>query len=140
MKFFVRALRDRATRRPWAAGSLALGLARHLGGPGVVLRAGSSYLGRLGGAPVLDDLLLAEADVRGAGDRMTRPPVLVDGLAMRIADVERWSLPNLLAFVDRSAMAHSVETRLPFLDPDLVALSLAMPDDVLVHRAGRNGR
>jgi asparagine synthetase B (glutamine-hydrolysing) len=52
---------------------------------------------------------------------------------MRVADIERWSLPNLLSYADRNAMAHGVETRLPFLAPGLVALALAMPDDVLVH-------
>ena len=54
---------------------------------------------------------------------------------MRIADIERWSLPNLLSYVDRSAMAHGVETRLPFLDPQVAVLSLAMPSGVLI----RNG-
>jgi asparagine synthetase B (glutamine-hydrolysing) len=36
--------------------------------------------------------------------------------------------------VDRSAMAFGVETRLPYLDPQVAALSLAMPADVLTHR------
>ena len=60
------------------------------------------------------------------------PPVRAGGRRMRIADIERWSLPNLLTFADRNAMAHGVEMRLPFLAPGLVALSLAMPEDVLV--------
>jgi asparagine synthetase B (glutamine-hydrolysing) len=54
---------------------------------------------------------------------------------MRLADIEVWSLPNLLAFADRNSMAHSVETRLPFLDPDVATLALAMPGDVL-YRGG----
>ena len=51
---------------------------------------------------------------------------------MQIADIEQWSLPNLLSYVDRSAMAFSVETRLPYLDPDVAALALAMPTTVLM--------
>jgi asparagine synthetase B (glutamine-hydrolysing) len=54
---------------------------------------------------------------------------------MRLADIETWSLPTLLAYADRNAMAHSVETRLPFLDPDVATLALAMPGEVLF----RNG-
>ena len=51
---------------------------------------------------------------------------------MRVADIDRWSLPNLLSYVDRSAMAFGVETRLPYLDPAVATLALAMPTDVLV--------
>lgn len=80
--------------------------------------------------------------------RLRRPPSLLSGGAaggvsvssgppltgldaMRHADIGIWSLPNLLAFADRNAMAHSIETRLPFLDPDVAVLSMAMPGSVL---------
>lgn len=63
----------------------------------------------------------------------TGPPLSADLLRMRLADIEVWSLPNLLAFADRNSMAHSVETRLPFLDPDVATLGLAMSGDVLYH-------
>jgi asparagine synthase (glutamine-hydrolysing) len=67
-------------------------------------------------------------------DGPSGPPLL--GLTeMRLADIEVWSLPNLLAYADRNAMAHNVETRLPFLDPGVAVLSLAMPGEVLY----RNG-
>jgi asparagine synthetase B (glutamine-hydrolysing) len=52
---------------------------------------------------------------------------------MRLEDIRRWSLPNLLSFIDRNAMAHSVEGRLPYLDPDLAVLALALPPDLLLH-------
>ena len=65
----------------------------------------------------------------------TRPPLSDDLMRMRLADIEVWSLPNLLAYADRNSMAHSVETRLPFLDPDVATLALAMPGDVL-YRGG----
>ena len=51
---------------------------------------------------------------------------------MQLADIERWSLPNLLSYVDRSAMAFGVETRLPYLDPEVASLALAMPAKVLM--------
>ena len=45
------------------------------------------------------------------------------------------SLPMLLRYADRNAMAFSRETRLPFLDYDLVDFCLRLPDEFLI----RNG-
>jgi asparagine synthase (glutamine-hydrolysing) len=42
------------------------------------------------------------------------------------ADLDLY-LPHLLNRQDKSTMMHSVETRVPFLDPDVVALALNMP-------------
>jgi asparagine synthase (glutamine-hydrolysing) len=126
-KFGVAHLVDTLRHRPWLAPGVAIGFARQVGGPGAILANGYRYLGRLGGMPDVSSLL-------GSGrQHQAVPRVTVDPLAMRLADIERWSLPNLLSFLDRNAMAHSVETRLPFLDHELVALVLAMPSDVLIH-------
>jgi asparagine synthase (glutamine-hydrolysing) len=61
----------------------------------------------------------------------TAPRVRGGTRQQRIEDIRRWSLPNLLTYADRNAMAHSIETRLPYLDRDVVALGLSIPDDVL---------
>jgi asparagine synthase (glutamine-hydrolysing) len=107
---------------------LALGFARHLGGPRTVLDHGDRYLRRFG-RPV--DV---RAWLRVTPDATDEAPAIgSDLLEMRIADIERWSLPNLLPYADRNAMAHGVETRLPFLDPEVAAIALAMPPTVLVH-------
>ena len=101
--------------------------ARQIGGPAVLRTAGYRYLGRFSGAPRPERWLrpgLYE------GDRA--PSLRGDSRAIRLRDIRRWSLPSLLAYADRNAMAHGVETRLPYLDPQIVALGLAMPDDVLV--------
>lgn len=42
-------------------------------------------------------------------------------------DIVRYSLPSLLRFEDRNSMAHSVESRVPFLDPRLVEFCLGLP-------------
>jgi asparagine synthase (glutamine-hydrolysing) len=42
------------------------------------------------------------------------------------------SLPMLLHWEDRSSMAHSVEARLPFLDPRLVERAMLLPDEMKV--------
>lgn len=48
-------------------------------------------------------------------------------------------LPNLnLAYIDRTAMAHGVEVRVPFLDQRVVELALALRTNQLLHR--RRGR
>ncbi len=37
------------------------------------------------------------------------------------------NLPQLLRYEDRNSMAHSVEARVPFLEPELVSFALALP-------------
>lgn len=46
----------------------------------------------------------------------------------QVADILKWSLPVLLRYEDRNSMAHSIETRLPFLDFRLVEYCLSMPE------------
>ena len=42
------------------------------------------------------------------------------------------SLPALLRFEDRNSMAHSVESRVPFLEPRLLQLAASLPESVLL--------
>lgn len=46
------------------------------------------------------------------------------------------SLPQLLRYEDRNSMASSIESRLPFLTPDLAEFLLSLPED---HILGRDG-
>lgn len=43
------------------------------------------------------------------------------------------NLPVLLRYEDKNSMAHSVETRLPFLDYQVVETALSLPDDLKIH-------
>lgn len=43
----------------------------------------------------------------------------------------RTSLPHLCRYADRDSMAHSVEVRLPFLDPRLAEFALSLPADIV---------
>lgn len=47
----------------------------------------------------------------------------------QLADITRLSLPTLLRYEDRNSMAHSVESRLPFMDHRVIEQGLALADD-----------
>jgi asparagine synthase (glutamine-hydrolysing) len=66
---------------------------------------------------------VAKADVRSR-----------DNLKLRLMqDLTRYSLPSLLRYEDRNSMAHSIESRVPFLDQELVELVLSLPAEAIVH-------
>ena len=50
-----------------------------------------------------------------------------DTASQQILDVERFSLPVLLRYEDKNSMAHSIESRVPFLDHRLVEFCLGLP-------------
>jgi len=55
------------------------------------------------------------------------------------ADLRHWSLPSLLRYEDRNSMAHSIETRLPFLDYRLVEHCLSLRESFFF-KEGRSKR
>ena len=64
-------------------------------------------------------------------------PASRPGLRIRqiLAEALQWnSLPLLLRYADRNAMAHSREPRLPYLDYDLVDFCIGLSDQVLFSR------
>lgn len=65
-------------------------------------------------------------------------PRLRDGVRAEAA-LETWrtSLPELLRYEDRNSMAHSLESRVPFLTTTMSDFALSLPDHVLIDDAGR---
>jgi len=49
-----------------------------------------------------------------------------------VADLQTFSLPSLLRYEDRNSMAFSMESRLPFLDQELVDWVLRLPSSAIV--------
>ncbi len=52
--------------------------------------------------------------------------------ARLVEDLQTFSLPSLLRYEDRNSMAYSMESRLPFLDQELVDWVLGLPSSALV--------
>jgi asparagine synthase (glutamine-hydrolysing) len=71
-----------------------------------------------------------------ARPRPAAPPVaevLRQELRRSVAET---SLPMLLRYEDRNSMAHSIESRVPFLTPALVDFVLRLPEEHLIGRDG----
>ncbi len=82
----------------------------------------------------LDRAWFAERDVQPAAPWFSRGP---DHLRSVLLDsVTTTSLPMLLRYEDRSSMAHSVESRVPFLFAPLAEYALSLPESYLVARDG----
>jgi len=125
-KFVAAVLLQTARSHPRQLLGPMTGFVRQVGTVRTLRTAGYRYLGRFGNAPRPAGLLRP-----GLFAGATAPRVRGGTRQQRIEDIRRWSLPNLLTYADRNAMAHSIETRLPYLDRDVVALGLSIPDDVL---------
>jgi asparagine synthase (glutamine-hydrolysing) len=52
------------------------------------------------------------------------------------AFIEHLSLPQLLRWEDRNSMSSSVESRVPFLTPEIVQFTLSLPDNYLIDQDG----
>ncbi len=58
----------------------------------------------------------------------------VDIRTRQALELERYSVPALMHYEDRNSMAHSLETRHPFLDHRLVEFLLTLPTDLKLRR------
>ncbi len=81
-------------------------------------------------------------DERWFRERGAWPPRLVasvgrDGLRGHLRElISETSLPMLLRYEDRNSMAHSIESRVPFLTPSLVDAVLELPEDYILGADG----
>lgn len=82
---------------------------------------------------------LIRQDVLGGGRVSLQRGQGADVREQQRLDMVRYGLPALLRFEDRNSMAHSVESRVPFLDPRLVELCLDLPTEFKIE-GGRSKR
>jgi len=113
-----------SVRQPAAVLQAAAGLGQVLWGErhqaGVYWARGRQYATgvgpesvlRLGEAPPMELGLQATGGTRGR----------------QVQDILHFSLPTLLRYEDRNSMAHSIESRLPFLDYRVMVLGAALPE------------
>ena len=69
----------------------------------------------------------------------TDPPIELDRLqAMQYRDIVGWLPDDLLLKLDRCLMAHGLEGRTPFLDPEMARFAFHLPEAMKLH--GRLGK
>ena len=56
--------------------------------------------------------------------------------SMMLADTHKYLSDDILVKVDRAAMAASLETRVPFLDPDVYKFAWSLPEDMKIDKTG----
>jgi asparagine synthase (glutamine-hydrolysing) len=64
---------------------------------------------------------------------VTTADAMIEQLQEALADI---SLPMLLRYADRDAMAHSIESRMPFLTTSLVEFCMSLPEEYLLAQDG----
>ncbi len=75
-----------------------------------------------------------QASIRVLQEKLAGDPTIN---AIMELDLRSYLVDDILVKVDRAAMAHSLEVRSPFLDPDVVDLAMALPYRFKQHGANR---
>jgi len=113
-----------ASRQPGELLQAAVGFGKALWGErhqaGVYWARGRQYATGVGPESVLrlGEVGSTELGLGGAGGIRGR----------QVRDILHFSLPTLLRYEDRNSMAHSIESRLPFLDYRVLVLGVALPE------------
>jgi asparagine synthase (glutamine-hydrolysing) len=124
-KYFFFGLRDLWRQRQVARLAAILAMAAMNGGQHLLnFKAARRYLPG-GPRAVALQLFRPEFYRRHEGRTISHPRA--DLRSQQIIDIRTYGLPALLRYEDKNAMAHSVESRVPFLDHRLVEFALSLP-------------
>lgn len=133
-KYFIFALKSLlASKRYGDAASLGMQIARMMIAEGSNLRAYWRHRGRFAEARESTSTVLAKPPGFVAPSLGLKPGQPV--WKRQLLDITDWSLPTLLRYEDRNGMAHSIESRLPFMDYRVLELGLSAPTRLKVNKA-----
>jgi asparagine synthase (glutamine-hydrolysing) len=96
-----------------------------------------TWLGGRAAEPQVDDVLGANA-LETWRARAKAPDGLSPLQRAQYGDIATWLPNDLLLKLDRCLMAHGLEGRTPFLDPEVAAFAFHLPDDLKIR--GRFGK
>ena len=104
---------------------------------GLVPPSARAILRRAVGRPVVPDWINGSWFGEAAVEHRAQREISHSPLAAALQDaVTGSSLPMLLRYADRNAMAVSVENRVPFLTTELVEFACSLPDEILIRSDG----
>ncbi|MBW3539423.1 MAG: asparagine synthase (glutamine-hydrolyzing) [Planctomycetes bacterium] len=125
-------------REIWGLGYSLRQMVRHLPLPAVVKRLLHRRIGT-GATAIFEWIDQRAFEDRGVSARDSLVWAYSDGWTVRdkaLSQMASRQLPALLRYEDRNSMAHSVESRVPFLDYRLVEFLLSLPGEAKI-RGGR---
>jgi asparagine synthase (glutamine-hydrolysing) len=97
---------------------------------------GASLLRRLTGRHAVPPFIAPEwMRAAGVAPNVVTAGVVGDTSSLTrhlVSTVQQTSLPVLLRYADRNSMAHGVESRVPFLTPDIAHFILSLPPEYLI--------
>jgi asparagine synthase (glutamine-hydrolysing) len=132
-KYFYFALRDMFSKGQVGKIALTLLSALFYGGRHLFdLGAAKRYLPKWLNHPT--ERWLQPEFIRQFGKRPMAHPK-GDVKTQQILDIKTYSLPILLRYEDKNSMAHSIESRVPFLDHRLVEFAVSLPTEHKLHGA-----
>jgi asparagine synthase (glutamine-hydrolysing) len=120
---------------PGASTAIMLQTVVGMATPPAIATLGRRIVRRELAPPWIDRQWLARCGVRASHPWRARLAAGALGRHLRDA-LTMTSLPMLLRFEDRNSMRHSIESRVPFVNPSLVAFILSLPESYLLDDGG----
>ncbi|SMQ69067.1 asparagine synthase (glutamine-hydrolysing) [Altererythrobacter xiamenensis] len=133
VSIFMRYVRHFSARFGISNGAILRNLARSLLPYGIRQSMGKRQFSQM--APWIEADAMQAFGMDAWADLALHDPTSSSITALLVQSIRR-SLVALLRYDDRNSMAHSVESRVPFLTPQMAELCLSFPDEFLIDEAG----
>lgn len=106
--------------------------------PGPMQNIARQWVGQQRFLPWLQPDWVKQNDLWPLGLRLNQQPEILQEQLYRATT--QVSLPQLLRYEDRNSMAHSIESRVPFLTPDLATFIFSLPEEFMIGPEGTSKR